>query len=128
MFSDLGWFVFLAGLVYLLPIIKDISMGIIQRLLSGREEVKVKFLAEEAVMPVRSSEGAMGWDLYTTMHCSIQPKQHRFLSIGIVLKIPKRNYRRFTSRSLLATQGLEVARSVMDPRRVSLRRKGSTRS
>ena len=114
-FGDLGWLIFLAGLVCLLHLIKDIGFGMIQRLLSGREEVKVKLLTEEAVMPVRGSEGAVGWDMCTTMPCSLQPGERRLLSTGIALELPKGSYGRIASRSSLAAQGLDVAGGVVDP-------------
>ena len=67
-FGDLGWLIFLAGLVCLLHLIKDIGFGMIQRLLSGREEVKVKLLTEKGFCsPLRSMKemddvfGEGGW-------------------------------------------------------------------
>lgn len=72
--GDLGWLVFLAGLVCLLHFIKDVGLVIVKRLMSGKEEVKVKLLNDEAIVPTRGSDGAAGWDLSTTMQCRVAPQ------------------------------------------------------
>ena len=114
MFGDLGWFVFLAGLVCLLHIVKDFGVSMIQRLMSGREEVKVKLLSEEAVMPSKGSEGAAGWDLCASMQCHLAPGERRLISTGVAVEIPRGCYGRIASRSSMASQGIDVAGGVVD--------------
>lgn len=48
MMGDLGWLVLLAGLVCLLHMMKDLGVNMVKRLVSGKENLKVKVLSEEA--------------------------------------------------------------------------------
>ena len=114
MFGDLGWLVFLAGLVCFLHVVKDVGMIMIKRILSGKEEVKVKLLNDEAVLPVKGSEGAAGWDLSTSMRVQLAPGERRLVSTGVAIEIPRGSYGRIASRSSLAAQGLDVAGGVID--------------
>ena len=114
MVGNLGWFVFLAGLVRLLYFIKDVGVAMVKQVMSGKEEVKIKLTSEEAVVPTRGSEGAASWDLSTTMHCQLVPGERRLLSTGITVEIPRGSYGRVTPRSSLASHGIDVARGVID--------------
>ena len=114
LFGDLGWFLFLAGLVCLLHVVKDVGVGVIKKMMSAREEVKVKLLCDEAVVPKKGSEHAAGWDLSTTMKCQIPSGERRLISTGLAVEIPKGCYGHIASRSSLASQGLEVAGGVID--------------
>ena len=114
MFGDLGWLVVLAGLVCLLHMIKELGMDMVKRLISGRENVKVKLLNEQAIAPQKGSNGAAGWDVATTMAVQIDPGERRLLSTGLALELPRGCYGRLASRSSLASQGLEVAGGVID--------------
>lgn len=46
--SDLGWMLVLAGLVCLLHMVKDLGVTWLQRLVAGKENIKVKLLDENA--------------------------------------------------------------------------------
>lgn len=97
--GDLGWFLFLAGLVCLLHVVKDVGIGMIKKMMSGKEEVKVKLLSEEATVPKKGSEHAAGWDLSTSMACQVPPGARWLISTGVAIEIPKSCYGRIASRS-----------------------------
>ena len=114
MFGDLGWLLVLAGLVCFLHMVKEVGMGMVKRLISGGENLKVKLLNDQALAPQRGSSGAAGWDLSTTMAIQVDPGERRLLSTGLAMEIPRGHYGRIASRSSLASQGLEVAGGVID--------------
>ena len=105
MVGDLGWLLVLAGLVCFLHLLKEIGMEAVRRLFSGQENLEVKLLSPEAICPQKGSSEAAGWDLSTTM---------AVISTGLALEIPKGCYGRISSRSSLASQGLDVAGGVID--------------
>ena len=49
MLGNLGWMLVLAGLVCLLHMIKDFGVKLLQRIVAGKESIKVKLLEENAV-------------------------------------------------------------------------------
>ena len=110
MLGNLGWMLVLAGLVCLLHMIKDFGVKLLQRIVAGKESIKVKLLEENQ----RGSEGAAGWDLCSTMACHLAPGERKLLSTGVALEIPWGHYGRIASRSSLASQGVDVAGGVID--------------
>ena len=112
--GDLCWMLVLAGLVCLLHMIKDLGVTLMQRIVAGKESIKVKLLEENAVLPQRGSEGAAGWDLFSTMACQLAPGERKLVSTGVALEIPRGHYGRIASRSSLASQGVDVAGGVID--------------
>ena len=108
--GNLGWMLVLAGLVCLLHMIKDFGVKLLQRIVAGKESIKVKLLEENQ----RGSEGAAGWDLCSTMACHLAPGERKLLSTGVALEIPRGHYGRIASRSSLASQGVDVAGGVID--------------
>ena len=56
MFGDLGWLLVLAGLVCFLHMVKEVGMGMVKRLISGGENLKVKLLNDQALAPQRGSQ------------------------------------------------------------------------
>ena len=114
LFGDLGWLITLAGLVCLLHFVKEWGFEAVKRLLSGRENMKVKLLTEEAQMPTKGSEEAAGWDISTTSQFVLGPGERKLVSTGIAIDIPKGFYGRIAARSSLALQGIDVAGGVVD--------------
>lgn len=112
--GDLSWMVFLAGLVCLLHVVKDLGLNLVKRLVSGRDHIKVKLLSEDAIFPQKGSEGAAGWDLSTVTGVQLGPGERKLVSSGVAFEIPRGHYGRVASRSSLASQGVEVAGGVID--------------
>ena len=112
--SDLGWMLVLAGLVCLLHMVKDLGVTWLKRLVAGKENIQVKLLDENAVLPQRGSEGAAGWDLFSSMAFQLAPGERKLVSTGVAMEIPRGHYGRIASRSSLASQGLDMAGGVVD--------------
>lgn len=81
--------------------------------MSGKENVKVKVIHDDAILPQKGSTGAAGWDLSTVMDVHLNPGERKLVSTGICLEIPKKHYGRVASRSSLASQGVDVAGGVI---------------
>lgn len=52
------------------------------------EQVKVKLLNENAVMPTYGSEGAAGFDLYATEDVLIEPGETKKVPLGLAFELP----------------------------------------
>ena len=78
--------------------------------------LRVKRLTNDATLPVRSSGGAVGYDIYTTDNIIIQPGGRELVSTGIAMVLPKDVYGRIAPRSGLAVKhGIQVGAGVIDP-------------
>lgn len=77
--------------------------------------MNVQLLCENAVAPVRSSEGAAGYDLAAVEGGHIDPMGRLLVRTGISIEIPPGTYARVASRSGLATRhGIHVGAGVID--------------
>lgn len=79
--------------------------------------LQVKLLHPEAKVPTRGSEGAIGWDLYSTEShpISLSPGTPTIINTGIAVAIPHGYYGRVAPRSgLAAKQGIDVLAGVID--------------
>ncbi|WZY36108.1 deoxyuridine 5'-triphosphate nucleotidohydrolase [Bacillus sp. FSL W8-1122] len=52
------------------------------------EQVKIKLLNENAVMPTYGSEGAAGFDLYAAENVIIEPGQTKKVPLGLAFELP----------------------------------------
>ena len=78
--------------------------------------LRVLRLSPDAVMPVRSSPGAVGYDLIATQGCVILPGNRGLVSTGLSIELPPGTYGRIAPRSGLAVKnGLDVGAGVVDP-------------
>ena len=79
-------------------------------------ELLVKKLVEGAQLPVRSSDGAIGYDLHSVNGYVILPGRRAIVSTGISVKLPPGVYGRVAPRSGLAVKnGIDVGAGVIDP-------------
>lgn len=77
--------------------------------------MNVQLLCENAVVPVRSSEGAAGYDLAAVEGGHIEPMGRLLVRTGISIEIPPGLYARVAPRSGLATKyGIHVGAGVID--------------
>ena len=77
--------------------------------------LRVKKLHKEAVLPVRGSPGAAGYDLTSTESHIILPGHRAIVGTGIALELPEGTYGRVAPRSGLAVKnGLQVGAGVVD--------------
>lgn len=79
-------------------------------------ELRVKKLVDGAQIPVRSSDGAVGYDLHSVNGYVILPGRRAIVSTGISVQLPPGVYGRVAPRSGLAVKnGIDVGAGVIDP-------------
>jgi len=77
--------------------------------------MNIKLISEDATIPYKGSEGAAGYDLYTTETYSLKPGEIKTFKTGIALSIPFGKYGRVAPRSGLAVKhGIDVLAGVID--------------
>ena len=86
----------------------------VKRWFKAKEELKVKLLSPEAILPTRGSEHAAGLDLYSTIETMVQPGDSVLVKRGIALELPPGSYGRIAPRSSLAIRGIETGAGVID--------------
>ena len=78
------------------------------------ERVSIK-LDPEALLPVRQTEGSVGYDLHSIIDTEIPPRSRKLISTGIKIKIPVGTYGRIAPRSSLACKKfIDVGAGVID--------------
>jgi dUTP pyrophosphatase len=78
--------------------------------------LNVTKLVPHAILPVRGTPGAAGFDLFSTEGYTILPGQRVVVSTGISVELPPGTYGRIAPRSGLAVKhGLDVGAGVIDP-------------
>jgi dUTP pyrophosphatase len=78
--------------------------------------LNVTRLVPQAQLPVRSSPGAAGYDLFSTDNYVIMPGRRVVVSTGIAVALPPGTYGRIAPRSGLAVKhGLDTLAGVVDP-------------
>ncbi len=78
--------------------------------------LRVKKLSENAKIPTRGSDGAVGYDLTSTDGYVILPGKRAVVSTGISVQLPPGVYGRVAPRSGLAVKnGIQVGAGVVDP-------------
>ena len=85
-----------------------------KRWFKAKEELKVKLLSPEAILPTRGSEHAARLDLYSTIETMVQPGDSVLVKTGIALELPPGSYGRIAPRSSLAIRGIETGAGLID--------------
>ncbi len=70
--------------------------------------LKVKKLKEDAKLPVYSTEGSAGLDLFSAEEVEIQPGQWKLVGTGISIELPDNFEAQVRPRSGLALKGITV--------------------
>ena len=77
--------------------------------------VNICLCRENAVLPAKGSEGAAGYDLYSTEDVTLTPGSRHVVPTGVCMKIPPTHYARVAPRSGLAVRyGIDVGAGVVD--------------
>ena len=80
------------------------------------EKLKVVLTTPDAKMPIRTSCGAAGYDLFSAIDVIIPPKGKAKISTDIKMKIPEGYYGRIAPRSGLAwKKHVAIGGGVIDP-------------
>lgn len=78
--------------------------------------LQVQKLHPDAILPVRATPGAAGYDLVACTETVVYPGNRTVVPLGIALKLPEGTYGRIAPRSGLAVKhGLDVLAGVVDP-------------
>ena len=78
--------------------------------------LNVSKLIPTAILPVRASVGAAGYDLFSTDSYVVLPSRRVVVSTGISIQLPPGTYGRIAPRSGLAVKhGLDTLAGVIDP-------------
>ena len=83
---------------------------------AGEEQpLKVRKLSSSARLPVRASNGAAGYDLFSAEECTIQPRTRKVVKTDISIAVPAKHYGRVAPRSGLSFKyGIDIAAGVID--------------
>ena len=111
------WWILLlltAAVLGIVDICSRFGMEYVKGWFKGRDELKVKRLHEDAVIPQRGTEGSAGLDLASVERISIPAGEYALVKTGIALELPYGSYGRIAPRSSLATKGIEVGGGVID--------------
>ncbi len=77
--------------------------------------MQIKRLTENAKLPSRGSEGAAGYDLYSTSKNVIKPGERVLVSTGLAINLKHGRYARIAPRSGLSVKyGIHVGAGVVD--------------
>ena len=77
--------------------------------------LRVKKLLNNAILPVRGSIGAAGYDLTSTESHDILPGHRAVVGTGLAIEVPPGTYGRIAPRSGLAVKsGIQVGAGVVD--------------
>ena len=78
--------------------------------------LQVTRLTDNAILPVRGSIDAAGFDLHSTDGYVVLPGHRVVVSTGVAIKLPTGTYGRIAPRSGLAVKhGIDVLAGVVDP-------------
>ena len=78
--------------------------------------LNVTKLVPHAILPTRSTPGAVGYDLFSTDNYVVLPGRRVVVSTGITVNLPPGTYGRIAPRSGLAVKhGLDTLAGVIDP-------------
>lgn len=81
----------------------------------GENVLFVKRLVQHAIVPLRASAGAAGYDLYACENVQVQANRHALVPTGISIKLPTGTYGRVAPRSGLAVKKcIDVLAGVID--------------
>lgn len=77
--------------------------------------VQIVCLSENGTIPVRSSHGAAGYDVYSSCSGTIPPKQRLLIPLDISIELPPGHYGHIVARSGLAVRnGIQVMAGIID--------------
>jgi len=76
--------------------------------------VKVKRISEEAIVPVRATRGAAGYDLFSPVEMEIKPGQSELVPLHLRMEVPFGYCGQIAARSSIAKLGVIVEAGTID--------------
>lgn len=78
------------------------------------DKLKIQKLNDNAIIPVKGSKLAAGYDLYSIDAVTIPPLSRVLVNIGLSITTPEGTYGRIAPRSGMALNGIDVGGGVID--------------
>ena len=94
---------------------RDLGEGNSERVTGMADELRVQCLRDDAVLPVRGSSGAAGYDISAASECVIPAHDKGTVDTGLAVSLPPGTYARIAPRSGLAYRHfIDVGAGVVD--------------
>jgi len=81
---------------------------------SDDDKLKIQKLNNNAIIPVKATKLAAGYDLYSIDAITIPPLSRVLVNIGLSIKTPEGTYGRIAPRSGMSLNGIDVGGGVID--------------
>jgi len=81
---------------------------------SEDDKLKIQKLIENAIIPIKGSELAAGYDLFSAESKIIPPLSRIVIHTGISIKTPEGTYGRIAPRSGLSSKNIDIGGGVID--------------
>jgi dUTP pyrophosphatase len=78
------------------------------------DKLKIQKLNNNAIIPVKATKLAAGYDLYSIDSITIPPLSRVLVNIGLSIKTPEGTYGRIAPRSGMSLNGVDVGGGVID--------------
>jgi dUTP pyrophosphatase len=104
-------------LAYILLLAHTFLVGYFLWSLWSKRPQKLKFILthEDASSPKRGTQLSAGYDLKSSVECTIPARSHKAIKTGVMVILPSNTYGRIASRSGLSFKnGIEVGAGVID--------------
>lgn len=79
-----------------------------------KEFLCVQKLDKDAVIPLKGTEGSIGYDLFAFGSHELPPWSRKLIGTKIAIRVPNETYGRIAPRSGLALKGIDIAGGVID--------------
>ena len=76
--------------------------------------LQVKMMNPSSKHPVRATDGAAGYELYTPIAVDLGPYSQKLIPLGLAISVPQGLYGRLADRSSLAQLGIHILGGVID--------------
>lgn len=96
--------------------IKNYIISVVEEEFFSPDEAKLKIqkLSDIAIIPIKGTKLAAGFDLYSIDAITIPPQSRVLVNIGLSIKTPDDTYGRIAPRSGMALKGIDVGGGVID--------------
>lgn len=96
--------------------IKNYIISVVDKEFFAPEDdtLKIQKLRDNAIIPIKGTKLAAGYDLYSTDTITIPPLSRVLINTGLSIKTPEGTYGRIAPRSGMSLNGIDVGGGVID--------------
>lgn len=76
--------------------------------------ILINLTADVSLAPLRKTDGAAGYDLYSCINVVIQPNSREMIDVGFSMQFPNTMYAKIENRSSISIKGINVCAGVID--------------